>query len=102
MPATVSLAPMPKLRFADNNGNPAAGALLFTYAPGSTVKQTTYTDATGTTPNVNPLILDSRGEGSIWADVTMGYKYVLAPVTDTDPPRNKCFSWSGLTRRPSS
>lgn len=96
MPATVSLAPIPKLRFSDNNGNPAAGFLLFTYASRSTTKQNTYTDATGATPNANPVILDSRGEGAVWVDDSLAYKFVLAPPWDTDPPTNPVWTIDGV------
>jgi len=86
MPATVNLAPLAKLRFVDNNGVPLASGKVFTYAAGSTTKQATYTDASGATPNANPVILDSRGEAAIWFDQSLAYKIVLAPATDTDPP----------------
>lgn len=86
MTATVNLAPLAKLRFVDNNGVPLAGGKVFTYTAGSTTKQNTYTDASGATPNSNPVILDSRGEAAIWFDQTLAYKVTLAPATDTDPP----------------
>jgi hypothetical protein len=92
MTASVLLAPLPKQRFCDNNGNPLAGGKLFTYAAGTTTKQNSYTDATGATPNTNPVILDSRGESSVWLDQTLAYKVVLAPATDTDPPTNPIWT----------
>lgn len=86
MTATVNLAPLPKQRFTDSNGNPLTGGKVFTYAAGTTTKQNSYTDSTGSTPNPNPVILDSRGEAAIWLDQTLAYKVVLSPSTDTDPP----------------
>ena len=86
MTASVNLAPLPKQRFTDSNGNPLVGGLVFTYAAGTTTKQATYTDSTGATPNTNPVVLDSRGEAAIWLDQTLAYKIVLSPSTDTDPP----------------
>lgn len=70
------------------NGIPAAGALLFTYAAGSSTKQTTYTDEAGTTPQANPIVLNARGEPAspIWLMEGLSYKFVLAPSDDTDPP----------------
>lgn len=60
------LSPVPKLQFLDANGNPLAGGKLYSYAAGTTTPQATYTDSTGGTPNANPVILDSRGEASVW------------------------------------
>jgi hypothetical protein len=70
------------------NGIPANGAKLFTYAAGSSTKQTTYTDEVGLTQQANPIILDSRGEPSqpIWLTEGLSYKFVFAPSTDSDPP----------------
>lgn len=75
-------------QFIDANGNPYSGAKLFTYASGSTTKQTTYQESTGTTAHANPIVLNSRGEPSaaIWGTTGQTYKLVLAPSTDTDPP----------------
>lgn len=86
MTATVNLAPPPKLRFFDANGNALVGGLVFTYMAGTTTKQVTYTDSTGGTPNPNPIVLDARGEASIWFDQNLAYKVVLSPAGDTDPP----------------
>lgn len=96
MTATVNLAPLAKLRFVDNNGVPLAGGKVFTYASGTTTKQASYSDSTGTTPNANPVILDSRGEASIWLDQTLTYKIVLAPATDTDPPTAAFWTQDGI------
>lgn len=70
------------------NGIPASGAKLFTYAAGSSTKQTTYKDKDGTVAHTNPIILDSRGEPDepIWLTEGLSYKFVLAPSDDTDPP----------------
>ena len=53
-------------RFYDNNGVPLAGGKVYTYEPGTTTLKNTYTDSTGTIPNTNPIILDSKGEANIW------------------------------------
>jgi hypothetical protein len=98
MPATVNLAPLAKLRFVDNNGVPLAGGKVFTYAPGSTTKQATYTDAGGATPNPNPVILDSRGEAAIWFDQTLAYKVTLSP--QRTPTRPRLRSGRSTTFRP--
>jgi hypothetical protein len=70
------------------NGIPANGAQIFTYVAGSSTKLATYTDDTGTTPQANPIILNSRGEPAspIWLGDGLSYKFVFTSATDTDPP----------------
>ncbi len=86
---TMLISPLPKFQFFNNNGVPAAGGKLFSYAAGAgTNKQATYTDSTGGTPNANPIILDANGRCDCWLDPALIYKFVLAPSTDTDPPSN--------------
>ena len=80
------LAPQPMLQFTDASGNFLAGGKLFTYAAGTTTKLATYVDNTGSTPNANPIILNPNGTASIWIPPGIGYKFVLAPANDTDPP----------------
>src|ERR1035437_5783715 len=89
---TEAIAPLPKLRFVDNNGNSLVGGLLFTYAAGSVTKQTTFTDSTGGTPNTNPIVLDARGECNCWLDPSLPYKFTLSPANDTDPPTNPIWT----------
>lgn len=76
------LAPQPKAQFFDANGTPLVGGKVFTYAAGTTTPLETYTDETGTTPNTNPVILDSRGECNLWFSPASSYKVVLKSATD--------------------
>lgn len=72
-----------------DDGDPAVGYKLFTYTAGSSSKQTTYSDAAGTIPNSNPIIINSLGyptQGPIWLTEGTSTKFVLALPTDTDPP----------------
>jgi parallel beta-helix repeat protein len=78
-----SISPVPKLQFFDNNGNPLSGGKLYTYAAGTTTPQATYTTAGGTIPNANPVILNSRGEASVWLG-TLEYKMKLTTSTDVE------------------
>ncbi len=94
---TVTLSQLPKLRFVDNNGIACSGCKVFTYAAGTTTKQNSYTDSTGTTPNANPVILDSRGEAAVWLDQSLSYKVVLAPSTDSDPPGNAFWTIDNIS-----
>jgi hypothetical protein len=76
-----SLTPSPKLQLFTANGTPLVGGKLYTYAAGTTSPLATYTDSSGTSANPNPIILDSRGEASVWLDAT---SYKLRLVSDTD------------------
>lgn len=102
MTATVNLAPLAKQRFVDNNGAPLAGGKIFTYQAGTTTKQASYTDSTGAMPNANPILLDSRGECSIWLDQSLVYKLVVAPATDTDPPTNPFWTVDNVSASPTA
>ena len=73
---TVSLSPLAKQQFVDQNGLPLAGGLLHTYAAGTTMSQPTYTDASGSSTNPNPIVLDASGRASIWLGL-LPYKFVL-------------------------
>lgn len=55
-----------RFRAFDNYGNPLVGGKLYSYASGTTTAKVTYTDATLTTPNTNPILLDARGEADVW------------------------------------
>jgi hypothetical protein len=93
---TVNLSPSPVQHFTDNNGNLLTGGKLFTYQAGTTTKQNAYTDSSGATAFANPIILNARGEptnpsgfsSGIWLTTGVGYKFVLSPASDTDPPTN--------------
>lgn len=75
------LAPAPKFQAFDSDGAPLVGGFVYTYATGGNTPLATYTDSTGNTANANPVVLDSRGEASIW--FTPGVEYRIT-VTDAD------------------
>jgi hypothetical protein len=93
---TVTLAPLVKQQF-NQNGIPLAGGKLFVYNAGTTTKALTYTDATGDTPNTNPIILDANGQCGVWLLPTLAYKFILSPATDTDPPTNPFWTVDNVT-----
>lgn len=65
---TVTLLPQGRQRYYDNDGLPLAGGKVYTYAAGTSTPQAAYTDADGTVPHTNPIILDAKGEAVIyWA-----------------------------------
>lgn len=69
------LATPPFLSFQDNDGNPLAGGLIYTYAAGTTTPKATYTDSTGLVSMSNPIVLDSSGRSVWW--LIGSYKYVV-------------------------
>lgn len=77
------LTPQPKTQFVSAAGVPLSGGKVYTYAAGTTTPQATYTDVTGSTPNPNPVILDSRGEASIWLG-SATYKFKLTDADDVE------------------
>jgi hypothetical protein len=78
---SVSLSPYAGAgaQFFDNNGNPLAGGLIYTYAAGTTTPAATYTSDSGGTANANPIVLDSAGRtpAQIWLTEGSSYKFVL-------------------------
>lgn len=72
-----TISPTPKLQFLDANGNPLVNGLLYTYASGTTTPLVTYTTQAQTTANTNPIVLDSRGEASVFLLAGYSYRFVL-------------------------
>ncbi|RLK36110.1 hypothetical protein [Cupriavidus plantarum] len=72
---SMSLLPEPKQSYEDSNGRPLNGGKLYTYAAGTTTPKATYQDAAGTIPNTNPVVLNERGEATVYA--TGNYRLVL-------------------------
>ena len=60
----------------------APGGLLYTYQAGGTTQQATYSDAAGTVPNANPVVLDSNGSATIRLG-SAAYHFVLKDSTGT-------------------
>jgi hypothetical protein len=58
-------------------GVPLPGGKLFSFAAGTSTPQATYVDSTQTTPNTNPVILNSNGQAPVWLDPTKTYKFIL-------------------------
>lgn len=81
MVQAVTLSPSPKMQFFTAAGVPLVGGKLYTYASGTTVPAATYTDSTGNFANANPIILDSRGEASVWFGPSR-YTLVLKDADD--------------------
>lgn len=75
-----SLSPSIKFSALDANGNPAAGWRVYTYEAGTSTPKATYTTSAASVANANPVVLDSRGEATIWLSGT--YKIRLTTAAD--------------------
>lgn len=71
-----------KFREFDANGHPLAGGKLYTYAAGTTTPLATYTSATGSVANANPIVLDAAGRADVWLTPRLLYKFVLKDSAD--------------------
>lgn len=65
----------PKFKAFDNNGLPLVGGLLYSYDPYTDAPKVTYYDAGLLVANTIPVILDARGEASVY--LNGGTKLVL-------------------------
>lgn len=75
-----TLLPEGKQSFETSTGAPLVGGKLYTYDAGTNTPRQTFQDAAGTTPNTNPVILDARGEATVfWAG---SYKVILKDSAD--------------------
>jgi hypothetical protein len=69
----------------DNNGQPLAGGMLYTYYAGTNVPLATFTDATLLYPNPNPVILDQYGKAQVWFS-NNAYKVNLTDALGVQQP----------------
>lgn len=74
---TKLLSPNAKQQFFTDAGVPAAGYLLYTYAANTTTPLATYSNRAGTVANANPIVLDARGEATVYLTSGLVYDYVL-------------------------
>ena len=71
---------IPRFQAFDSTGAPLSGGKLDTKVAGTSTNKTTYSDPGLTTPNANPVVLDSRGEAAIFGSGT--YKLILKTSAD--------------------
>jgi len=57
------------------DGDPISGGLIYTYEAGTTTAKTCWTDRDKTTPETNPVVLDSEGRSTTFCDGV--YKMVV-------------------------
>ncbi len=85
---TATLLPNAKQMFSDINGNPLVAGLVYFYQPSTLIPKDTWQDSAQTLLNTNPVVLDSRGQATIYGSGT--YRQVL-----TDSRGNTI--WDGNT-----
>jgi hypothetical protein len=73
----------PKFRSIKPDGTPNDGGKVFTYVTATSTLATTYTDASETSSNTNPISLDENGEADIWLDDAIVYRIVVKDSTET-------------------
>jgi hypothetical protein len=78
---TGTLIPNVPGQWFTSDGNPCASCKLYAYEAGSTTPLDTYSDVALTTPNANPVVLDSAGRATIYLSAT-NYKFVLKTSAD--------------------
>lgn len=75
-----TLLPEGKQSFQNSAGVPLVGGKLYTYDAGTSTPRATYQDAAAATPNTNPVIMDARGEATVFWNGS--YKVVLKDAAD--------------------
>lgn len=76
-----TLLPEGKQSFNTATGTPLVGGKVYTYDAGTNNPKATYADAAGTIPNTNPIVLDARGEATIFWNGN--YKVILKDSVDS-------------------
>lgn len=82
----------PKFHAIYSTGLPMSGGLLYTYIAASGVSIPTYSDYTCTTPNTNPVVLNSDGDATIYGNQL--YKLILYEDADGDGIPDGAAVWS--------
>jgi hypothetical protein len=91
-----TLLPEGKQSFTTNGSLPLAGGKVYTYIPGTSTPKDTYTTSAASVANANPVILDSRGEATIfWSGAYDVILKTSADVTIWGPIRHETPEISG-------
>jgi hypothetical protein len=77
MAVTGTVMPSPYQTVLSDAGLIISGALVWTYLAGTSTPQATYTDASLTTPNSNPIVADSAGRFVAFLQPGASYKFVV-------------------------
>ena len=85
---TATLLPNARQQFFDLNGNPLVAGLVYFYQANTLIPKDTWQESSQTNLNTNPVVLDSRGQATIYGSGS--YRQVL-----TDARGNTI--WDGNT-----
>lgn len=89
-------------QFFDNNGDPLNGGLIYSYVAGTAfgTPLATYTNATGSTPAANPVVLNSAGRADIWGAGTYDFKITdsVGNIIDTISSVTAIFGSGDMTK----
>lgn len=113
---TVALSPFAGAgaQFFDNSGIVLSGGKIYCYLAGTSTPATNYTSSSGSSPNPNPLILDSAGRppAEIWLTTGSAYKFIVKDANDVlirtydNIPAGQTLSgavpWSSITGTPTT
>lgn len=89
---TVAAVSNPHVQFF-NGSAPCSGCLLSTFSAGTTTPLVTYSESTGTTPNANPIVLDSNGFATIYV-TSAAYKFTLKTAASVTIWTQDQITWS--------
>jgi hypothetical protein len=102
-------------QFFNDDGEVLSAGRIYTYSAGTTSPKVTYTSATGSTANPNPIILDSGGRlpEDMWLEQAGVYRFVLTDSSNVqvgaydNVPGINDFStgavpWASLTGKPTT
>lgn len=92
----LSLMPLIKPQFFDDNGLPLAGGSVACFDPGTSDYKTIYTSQAGDVEQSNPCTLDSAGRAEIWLD---GY-YDISVYESSDGSGDPLYTVSNVAYSP--
>ncbi len=92
-----TVMPSPIFQGFDNNGDPLVGGLLYTQVAGYTGDLATYLDAGLSSPNTNPVVLDSAGRAIVFL-LPRTYAFTLKTSTGTQLWTVDGVASTGLTQ----
>lgn len=105
VPASAQGTAMPQAKFTafDNAGLVVAGGKLCSFASGTTTPAPTYTDSSLSTPNPNPVIMDSAGRASVFLPAA-AFKFVLRTAGTDSTCNTGTVLWTadGISAVPSA
>lgn len=76
--------PFVKAQWFDENGDPLAGGLLYTFEGGTDTPLPTYTTAALNVENSNPVELDAEGRANVFVPAGIPYKFVMHDAADVE------------------